>query len=72
MSIFMRFWLDAAAEADALRAQLAEMEALWLRAEAEADLWYFEANNPEEARARRRELASTVHIDVRAAREGKP
>ncbi|MGW9345877.1 hypothetical protein ACWGR3_30510 [Streptomyces albidoflavus] len=68
MTAFLTLWLRAASEVDALRAQLAHLEAMWLRAEADADYWYFEANNPDEARARRRDLASTVHMDVRAAR----
>ena len=62
-------WLAAAAEASALRAQLAQLEAMWLEAEFDADFWYFEANNPDEARERRREISSTTAIDVRAARQ---
>lgn len=61
-------WLNAAAEVDALRAQLEQLEALWLAAEADADFWYFEANNPDEARERRRALGSSTPIDVRMAR----
>lgn len=38
------------------------------RAEYDADFWYFEANNTDEARARRAEISSTTHLDVRAAR----
>jgi hypothetical protein len=40
-----------------------------VQAEADADHWYFEANNPDEARARRRELSDSSAIDVRAARQ---
>lgn len=42
----LELWLRAAAEADALRQQLAYLEAAWLRAEADADYWYAQANNP--------------------------
>lgn len=69
MKYFITLWLRTAAEVTALRSQLAHLEALWLRAEAEADHWYFEANNPAEARERRAALASTAHLDVRAARQ---
>ena len=43
------FWLKAAGEAEALRHQVAYLEAAWLRAEADADYWYAQANNPEQA-----------------------
>lgn len=66
---FLRWWLAARAEAEALRAQLAVLEAQWLAAEHAADYWYFEANNPEEAREARRQRTSTAHIDVRLARQ---
>ncbi|MDR7184627.1 hypothetical protein J2X85_001650 [Microbacterium trichothecenolyticum] len=45
MSHLIDFWMRAAAEADALRAQVAHLEQAWLRAEADADYWYFQANN---------------------------
>lgn len=38
-------WLKAVVEVEALRAQLAYLEEAWLRAEADADYWYFQANN---------------------------
>lgn len=38
------------------------------RAEFDADYWYFEANNPDAARERRKEATSTVHLDVEKAR----
>ena len=44
MTTFMGLWLESALEADALRAQLAYLEEAWLRAEADADYWYFQAN----------------------------
>lgn len=40
---FMDVWLEAAIRADALQAQLAHLEAAWLRAEADADYWYLQA-----------------------------
>lgn len=43
------YWLKAAGEAEALQHQVAYLEAAWLRAEAEADYWYAQANNPEQA-----------------------
>lgn len=61
-------WLTAAAEADALRAQLAHLEQAWLRAEADADYWYAIANNPTLAQQRHRELADTTCVDTRTAR----
>jgi hypothetical protein len=60
-------WLSATAERDALRAQLEHLQALWLRAEAEADHWYFEANNPEDARERR-----AAHLRWAATLGGEP
>ena len=51
-----------AAGVDSVGSQLAQ-------AEHDADFWYFEANNPDEARERRREISSTAHIDVRDARQ---
>lgn len=69
MRFFMRLWLDAAAEVRVLREHVAQLEQQWLRAELDADYWYFEANNPEEARERRRLLASTAAVDVAAARQ---
>jgi hypothetical protein len=69
MSLFMRWWLDAAAEVRVLREHVAMLERQWLRAELDADYWYFEANNPDEARERRRALASTAALDARAARQ---
>lgn len=68
MSDILTLWLRAALEVAALRAQLAYLEAAWLRAEAAADYWYFEANNPDDARSRRAALASTAPVDVREAR----
>lgn len=50
------------------RAQVEELERLWLAAEHDADHWYFEANNPEEARAQRAALSSTASIDAQSAR----
>lgn len=67
-SLFLDWWLESRLEVKALTAQLAVLEAAWLRAEADADFWYFEANNTDEARERRREISSTTHLDVRAAR----
>lgn len=54
------------AGADLARAQL---ELRLAEAEHEADHWYFEANNPEEARAARAERMSTTALDVAAARQ---
>lgn len=62
------FAVGAAVTADTFRAQVAELERLWLRAEADADHWYFEAHNPVEALARRKALASTVSVDIAVAR----
>lgn len=42
---FIDLWLDAALQVDALQAQLAYLERAWLRAEADADYWYFQACN---------------------------
>lgn len=64
----LELYTEKALEATALRAQLAELTRMWLRAEADADFWYFEANNAEDARARRAEISSTASIDARAAR----
>lgn len=69
MKFFMQLWLNAAAEARVLREHAAWLEEQWLRAELDADYWYFEANNPDEARERRRALASTAVLDARAARQ---
>lgn len=69
MKFFMRLWLRAASEVTVLREQVAWLEQQWLRAELDADYWYFEANNPDEARERRRALASTASIDARLARQ---
>lgn len=46
----MELWLERAAEANALKAQVAHLEQAWLRAEADADYWYFQANNPTHTR----------------------
>jgi hypothetical protein len=45
MTTLIDLWLEAAHEAHALRAQLAYLEEAWLRAEADADYWYFQACN---------------------------
>ena len=45
MTTLIDLWLEAAHEAYALRAQLAHLEEAWLRAEADADFWYFHACN---------------------------
>ncbi|MDR7113750.1 hypothetical protein J2X03_003650 [Microbacterium trichothecenolyticum] len=45
MTTLIDLWLEAAQEAHALRAQLAYLEEAWLRAEADADYWYFQACN---------------------------
>jgi hypothetical protein len=45
MTQLIDLWLAAAHEAHALRAQLAYLEEAWLRAEADADYWYFQACN---------------------------
>jgi hypothetical protein len=45
MTTLIDLWLQAAQEAHALRAQLAYLEEAWLRAEADADYWYFQACN---------------------------
>lgn len=45
MTVLIDLWLEAAHEAHALRAQLAYLEEAWLRAEADADYWYFQACN---------------------------
>lgn len=69
MKFFMTLWLNAAAEVTVLREHVAWLEQQWTRAETDADYWYFEANNPDEARERRRSLASTAALDARAARQ---
>lgn len=68
MSLFLRWWLEAMAEVRALREHVGWLEEQWTRAELDADRWYFEANNPDEARARHAALASTASIDAREAR----
>lgn len=40
---FINLWLEAALHVDALQAQVAYLERAWLRAEADADYWYFQA-----------------------------
>ena len=45
MTQLIDIWLQAAHEANALRAQLAYLEEAWLRAEADADYWYALACN---------------------------
>ena len=45
MRTLIDLWLEAVHEAHALRAQLAHLEEAWLRAEADADFWYFQACN---------------------------
>ena len=45
MTTLIDLWLEAAHEAHALRAQLAHLEEAWLRAENDADYWYFQACN---------------------------
>lgn len=45
MTQLIDLWLETAHEAHALRAQLAYLEEAWLRAEADADYWYFQACN---------------------------
>ena len=45
MTQFIDLWLEAAHQAYVLRAQLAYLEKDWLRAEADADYWYFQACN---------------------------
>lgn len=57
-------YYEAIAERAALRIQLEATTQLWLNAEADADHWYFEANNPAEARERKAQLADTTCIDV--------
>lgn len=57
-------YFELLAERAALRIQLEATTQLWLAAEADADHWYFEANNPAEARERRAQLADTTCIDV--------
>lgn len=54
---------------DGFHAGAAAVRARLARAEADADYWYFEANNPDEARARRAELASGLSIDAAGARQ---
>lgn len=65
---FINLWLDARHEIWALQEHVKQLEAMWLRAEADADHWYFEANNPAEARERHHALRDTTFIDVREAR----
>ena len=69
MSTLVELWQESSGEVWALREQVKYLEAAWLRAEFDADYWYFEANNPELARKRRAELTSTTCIDIRSARE---
>lgn len=69
MKFFMTLWLRAASEVTVLREHVVWLEQQWLQAAADADYWYFEANNPDEARERRRALASTASIDARIARQ---
>ncbi|GAA2573897.1 MULTISPECIES: hypothetical protein [Microbacterium] len=45
MTRLIDLWLKSAYEVHALRAQLAYLEEAWLRAEADADFWYFQACN---------------------------
>lgn len=45
MTTLLELWVHAALEVDALRAQAGYLEESWLRAEADADYWYFQANN---------------------------
>ncbi|MBW9108976.1 hypothetical protein [Microbacterium ureisolvens] len=45
MTTLIDLWLEAAHEAHSLHAQLAYLEEAWLRAEADADYWYFQACN---------------------------
>jgi len=45
MTTIIDLWLEAAYEARALRAQVAYLEEAWLRAEADADYWYFQTCN---------------------------
>lgn len=40
---FVDFWLEAAGQVDAPQAQVGYLERAWLRAEADADYWYFQA-----------------------------
>lgn len=51
MSTLFDLWRASACEAAALREQIAYLEAAWLAAEADADFWYFHANNPTHTRS---------------------
>ena len=61
MEFFINLWLEARHEVWALREHVKQLEAMWLRAEADADHWYFEANNPDEARERRTRAFRAMH-----------
>ena len=63
MTQFIDLWLRAALEADALRAQLASLEEAWLRAEADADYWYFQACNDRPCNRCRSRTTPTNHRD---------
>ena len=65
MTTLMDLWLEAALEADALRAQLGYLERAWLRAEADADYWYYQANN-----SQKHERTQTIPILARAVERG--
>jgi hypothetical protein len=47
VSVLLELWQESSREVAALREQLKYLEAAWLRAEADADYWYAQANNPE-------------------------
>ncbi len=64
----MDLWLESARENTSLRAQLEQLEAAWLRAEADADYWYAIANNPDLEAQRHQALSDTSCVDIRTAR----